>query len=87
MNITKHAKARMVQRRINQKFVDFALFFLTPVYENQCNKVFLSNKMAKVLAKEFRKWANIIEKHSGTELLLDPMGSNLITGYRKVSRK
>ena len=87
MKITKHAKVRMAQRGINQQFVEFALFFLPSKYENKCNKILLSKKMAKTLAKEFRKWADLIEKHSGTELLLDPIGSSLITGYRKVSSK
>ena len=87
MKISKHAKVRMTQRGISQKFVEFALFFLPSKYENQSNKIFLSSKLAKALAGEFRKWANTLEKHSGTELLLDPMDSSLITAYRKTSRK
>ena len=83
MKITKHAELRMNQRGIRQKFVDFALFFLPSVYENQSNKIFLSNKLAKALAREFRRFADILEKHVGTELLFDPSGAYLITVYRK----
>ena len=87
MNITQHAKCRMTRRGINQKFVDYALFFLPSTYDRQSNKIFLSKKAAKKATKKIRKFADILEKHAGTELLFDPKGKDLITAYRKTVRK
>ncbi len=87
MNITQHAKYRMIRRGISQKFVDYALFFLPSIYERQSNKIFLSKKAAKKETRRIRKFADILEKHAGTELLFDPKGTNLITAYRKPARK
>jgi hypothetical protein len=83
MNITKHAKLRMSQRGIQHSIVDFAEFFLPTLYENQSNKIFLSKKTAREEARRIRKFADILEKHAGTELLIDPSGSVLITAYRR----
>tara|TARA_B100001971_G_C18208780_1_gene549283 strand:+ start:231 stop:485 length:255 start_codon:yes stop_codon:yes gene_type:complete len=83
MNLTKHAKVRMTRRGIHPKFVDYVEFFLPSIYENQSNKILLSKKTAISEAKKIRKFAEIIEKHAGTELLIDPTGASLITAYRK----
>jgi hypothetical protein len=83
MKTTKHAELRMNKRGVHLKLVDYAEFFLPSFYENQCNKIFLSKKMAKAEAKKIRKFAEIIEKHAGTELLIDQIGDNLITVYRR----
>ncbi len=83
MKKTKHAELRMKQRGVHPKFVDYADFFLPSIYENQSNKIFISKKMAKEEAKRIRKFAEIIEKHAGTELLIDQTGANLITVYRR----
>lgn len=83
MKITEHAKARMKQRGIQPSFVDYAEHFLPSVYENQSNKILLSKKTARIEARKLRKLADSLEKHAGTELLIDPSGSNLITVYRR----
>ena len=83
MNITEHAKLRMSQRGIQHSIVDFAEFFLPTVYENQSNKIFISKKTAREEAVKIRKFADILEKHAGTEFLLDSSGSVLITAYRR----
>jgi hypothetical protein len=83
MNKTKHAELRMSQRGINDEFVNYAEYFLTPVYENQCYKICLSKKKALKEAKKIRKIAEMVEKHAGTVLLIDTTGSTLITTFRK----
>ena len=83
MKLTKHAQLRIRQRGISRNILDFAEFFLPSVYENQSNKIFLSKKTARAEARRIRKFADILEKHAGTELLIDPSGSVLITAYRR----
>jgi hypothetical protein len=83
MKITKHAELRMSQRGIHPSIVDYAEYFLPSAYENQSNKILLSKKMARTEAKRIRKFADILEKHGGTELLIDSTGADLITVYRK----
>tara|TARA_Y100000294_G_C8274478_1_gene224199 strand:- start:49 stop:342 length:294 start_codon:yes stop_codon:yes gene_type:complete len=83
MKITKHAKLRMHQRGINPRIADYAEYFLPSLYKNQSNKILLSKKMAREEARRIRKFADILEKHAGTELLIDPSGSDLITAYRR----
>ena len=41
MQSTKHGGLRMRQRGIRDDFVKYAEYFLGPVYENQCYKIFL----------------------------------------------
>ena len=83
MKLTKHASMRMRQRGINPKMVDYVEYFLPSVYENQSNKILISKKTARKEARKIRKLADLLEKHAGTELLIDPSGSILITTYRK----
>ena len=83
MQSTKHGGLRMSQRGIRDDFVKYAEYFLGPVYENQCYKIFLPKKRAIKEAKMLRKMADIVEKHAGTELLIDSTGSFLITAYRR----
>ena len=83
MNLSNHAKLRTRQRGISHKFIDYAEYFLPSIYKNQCYKIFMSKKQAKVEAKKIRKLADLIEKHGGIELLFDSTGSLLITTYRK----
>ena len=83
MKLTKHARIRMSQRGINPKMVDYVEYFLPSVYENQSNKILISKKTARKEARKIRKFADLIEKHAGTEFLIDPSGSILITAYRK----
>ena len=42
-----------------------------------------AKKKALQEAKLLRKMAEIVEKHAGTEILVDPTGSFLITAYRR----
>jgi len=83
MKITKHANLRMRQRGINPGIVDYAEYFLPAYYEKQSCKIMLTKKTAKAEAKRIRRFADTIEKHAGTELLIDSTGSLLITAYRK----
>mgnify|MGYP001308609787 FL=1 len=83
MQPTKHGDLRMRQRGIREEFVKYAEYFLSPVYENQCYKIFLTKKKALQEAKLLRKMADIVEKHAGTEILVDSTGSSLITAYRR----
>jgi hypothetical protein len=83
MQLTKHGDLRMRQRGIREEFVKYAEYFIGPVYENQCYKIFLTKKRAVKEAKILREMADIIEKHAGTELLIDSTGSELITAYRR----
>ena len=83
MKPTKHSELRMRQRGIREEFVKYAEYFLSPVYENQCYKIFLKKKKAIKEAKMLRKMADIVEKHAGTEILVDSTGSSLITAYRR----
>ena len=83
MKLTKHASMRMRQRGINPKMLDYVEYFLPSVYENQSNKILISKKTARKEARKIRKLADLLEKHAGTELLIDPSGSILITTYRK----
>jgi hypothetical protein len=83
MKITKHAKLRMNQRGIRRSIVDFAEYFLPSTYKNQSNKILLSKKTAREEARRIRKFADLLEKHAGTELLIDPTGTDLITVYRR----
>jgi hypothetical protein len=87
MKITKHAKLRMSQRGIKQAILEYMEYFLPQKYVNDCNKIVLTKKIAKIEAKKIRTFADNLEKHSGTEALLDKTGSDLITAYRKPSRK
>jgi len=83
MKITKHAKLRMNQRGIQQSIIEYAEFFIPSLYENQSNKIFLSKKTVREEIKKIRKFLDMLEKHAGTELLIDPSGSDLITAYRR----
>jgi hypothetical protein len=83
MKITKHANLRMRQRGINPKVVDYVEYFLSSVYENQSNKILLSKKVARAEVSKIRKFADLLEKHAGTELLIDPTGADLVTVYRR----
>jgi hypothetical protein len=83
MNITEHAKLRMNQRGIQQSIIEYAEFFIPSLYENQSNKIFLSKKIVREEIKKIRKFLDMLEKHAGTELLIDPSGSDLITAYRR----
>jgi len=83
MNITEHAKLRMNQRGIQQSIIEYAEFFIPSIYENQSNKIFLSKKTVREEIKKIRKFLDMLEKHAGTELLIDPSGSDLITAYRR----
>ena len=83
MNITKHAKLRMNQRGISDHFISYAEYFLPVHYEKHSYKILLTKKIAKAEAKRIRRFADTIEKHAGTELLIDTTGSLLITAYRK----
>jgi len=83
MKLTKHAQERVRQRGLSRSILDFAVFFLPSVYKNQSNKIFISKKTARKEARKIRKFADLIEKHAGTEFLIDPSGSILITAYRK----
>ena len=83
MKITKHAQLRMNQRGIQQSIIEYAEFFIPSIYENQSNKIFLSKKTVREEIKKIRKFLDMLEKHAGTELLIDPSGSDLITAYRR----
>ena len=83
MHQTKHSELRILQRGINAEFIKYAEYFFTPRYENQCYKIYLPKKRANKEAKKLRNMADIVEKHAGTELLIDPTGSFLITAYRR----
>ena len=83
MKTTEHAKLRMRQRGISPKIVDYLEYFFSSVYENQSYKILLSKKTAREEARKIRKLANLLEKHAGTELLIDPAGESLITAYRR----
>jgi hypothetical protein len=83
MRPTKHGDLRMRQRGIREEFVKYAEYFFSPVYENQCYKIFLTKKRSIKEAKMLRKMADIVEKHAGTEILVDTTGSFLITAYRR----
>jgi hypothetical protein len=87
MKLTKHARIRMSQRGIQPKLADYVEYFLPSIYENQSTKIFLSTKTAREEAKRIRKFADILEKHAGTELVMDSTGKDLITVYRKASKK
>lgn len=82
MKKTKHAELRISQRGINPDFIEYAEYFLTPTYDRQSYKIFLSKKRARDEAKKIRKVAELVEKHAGTVLLIDTTGSSLITAYR-----
>ena len=45
MKPTKHSELRMRQRGIKEEFVKYAEYFLSPVYENQCYKIFITKKL------------------------------------------
>ena len=84
MHLTKHADLRMRQRGIKDEFIKYAEYFFDAEYErNQCYKIFLPKKRAVREAKMLRKMADIIEKHAGTELIVDSTASTLITTYRR----
>ena len=83
MNITKHAELRINQRGISKSILVYLENFLPSIYENQGNKIFLTRKTARAEAKKLRNFANTLEKHAGTELILDSTGTDLITVYRK----
>ena len=83
MQLTKHGELRIRQRGIRKEFLKYAEYFIGPVYEDKCYKIFLTKKMAVKEAKILREMANIVEKHAGTELLIDSTGSDLITAYRR----
>ena len=83
MDISKHAELRIKQRGISKTVLDYVERFLPFKYENQSNKIFLSKKTARAEARRIRKFADTLEKHAGTELLIDPSGSDLITVYRR----
>ena len=83
MKLTKHAQLRIRQRGISRSILDFVEFFLPSIYEKQSNKIFISKKTAREEATKIRKFADILEKHAGTEFLIDPSGTYLITAYRK----
>ena len=87
MNTTKHAQLRIKQRVLNENIINYMEYFLPSNYENQCNKILLTKKNAIKEAKKIRAFANIIEKSGGTELLLDTKELDLITVYRRPSRK
>ncbi len=86
MNTTKHAQLRIKQRVLNENIINYMEYFLPSNYENQCNKILLTKKIAIKEAKKIRAFANLIEKSAGTELLLDTKGFNLITAYRRASK-
>ena len=84
MKITKHARLRMDQRGIKKAILDYMEYFLPQKYVNECNKIVLTKKIAKIEAKKIRIFADNLEKHAGTEVLLDKTGSDLITTSESV---
>ena len=59
MSPTKHSELRMRQRGIKEEFVKYAEYFLSPVYENQCYKIFLTKKRLsrrQNCCGKWRKW-------------------------------
>lgn len=83
MNVTKHAELRINQRGFSKSILVYLENFLPYIYKNQGNKIFLTRKIARAEAKKLRNFANILEKHAGTGLILDSTGTDLITVYRK----
>ena len=87
MRITKHAKRRMRQRGIRTDIVDFIEYFVPSNYLQGANKITLSKRKVNEITRDIRKFIDQLEKHSGTELVLDTGGRTLITAYRKHSKK
>jgi len=56
MKPTKHSELRMRQRGIKEEFVKYAEYFLSPVYENQCYKIFLTKKRPSMRQNCCGKW-------------------------------
>jgi hypothetical protein len=44
---------------------------------------YLKRKTAWEIARVLRKTADKVEKHSGTQMIIDSSGSTLITAYRR----
>ena len=58
MKPTKHSELRMRQRGIKEEFVKYAEYFLSPVYENQCYKIFITRSEERRVGKECRsQWS------------------------------
>ena len=83
MQLTQHAKNRMRQRGIRTDVTEFMEYFLPSHFLRNSQRIHLSKHDAKKIARKIRKLADRIEKHSGTELVLDSNGENLITAYRR----
>ena len=87
MRKTKHSKIRMRQRGIRTNIVDFIEYFFPSIYLQGAKKITLSKRKVSEITRDIRKFIDQLEKHSGTELVLDTGGTTLITAYRKHSKK
>ena len=82
MKISRHAYQRLQQRSLDVKVVRIIEELVPPVYRNQSQQIFLKRKDAIEIAGTIRRLADKVEKAAGTQIILDPCGSTLITVYR-----
>lgn len=82
MKISRHAYQRLQQRSLDVRVLRIIEELVLPVYRNQSQQIFLKRKDAIEIAGTIRRLADRVEKAAGTQLILDPYGSTLITIYR-----
>jgi hypothetical protein len=83
MRISKHAYKRMSERGLDLAVLTIVEEVILPKYLNQSHQIFLKKKTAWEIARILRKTADKVEKHSGTQMIIDSSGSTLITAYRR----
>jgi hypothetical protein len=83
MQISQHANERTHERGLDQMVLMLMEEILTPKYINQSRQIFLDRKKAENISRILRKAADKVDKHKGTLIVLDDIGTLLITAYRK----
>ena len=83
MKLSKHACKRIQQRGMDKIVLEIIEAVVLPKYSNKSQHIFLKRRDALEIGSMIRRCADKVEKAAGTQMILDPSGSEVITVYRK----
>lgn len=83
MKLSKHVCKRIQQRGMNKTVLEIIEAVVLPKYRNKSQQIFLKRRDALEIGSMIRRITDKVEKAAGTQIILDPTGSEVITAYRK----
>lgn len=86
MKLSKHACRRIQQRGMDKTVLEIIEAVGFRKYRNKSQQIFLKRRDALEIGSMIRRITDRVEKAAGTQMILDPSGSTLITAYKKESR-